>query len=179
MLTYHQAGLTLFTLTEDGKVVFGADLADDYYLEYLYDIGPDEVDQYDFYLTGDQNTRMEIGLQLPLPLSDNLAGSSLRITRQEVPDLPVSAAEITSLGVVLLGNREELSHVSSLELEAGEKVLPYRLANASQELYYETYDFEPGSLKEELFAHFVTDDLPADPETISAIRINGTVIRIP
>lgn len=169
----------LFDFDSEGQVQWGHEIENDYeptnysYTELVYDIGPEELENYEFFLTGkrSRNTWADVSAE-PFTLAESLPENTLSFGPVETEGFRIEAMDVTPIGLYLTGTRSGLKNIETVELICGEKSCSYRMVSTAG--FYNYSITSPGDL--DAAVKLVTDSAPVDPREITAVRINGEEI---
>lgn len=163
----------VFDLGEDGKVQWGVPYgaARNCYQEIVFDIGPEELENYEFF--GITSCFREEALRLPVKfgLGESLGESTASFGPVKGKSVSLEAIDITPLGVYLRGTREELSSMESLDLVCEEEICSYHVINTPLEFFR-------GDGDREAVVKLAADGAPVNPQKITALRVNGEEISL-
>lgn len=119
-----------FALGESGDVRDKVVLGGVGYWETRFQVSPDELDDYDFFVRWMTNTHVEADLSATISLGDSLPGGTNYYDSVEIGDMKLDWIAVTPLGVVAAGPQHEryggIGKVRSLELVCGGKAIPFR-----------------------------------------------------
>lgn len=171
MLSYKNLGIRSFSLDEQGRGAISGHRDDaPYYFEYVFDIGPEELDQYEFFACASSGTILETDLAVEFTLAGSLPQGLASYGPLEAGDTAIDTLEITPMGVFITGTRGGIGGIESLELVCGDKAVPYRLAETSRSYYNLWPQWDEDDYAS---AKYLTDGAAVDPEQVTALRING------
>ncbi len=180
-----------FALGESGDVKDKVVLGGNGYWETRFQVSPDELDDYDFFVRWMTNTYVEADLSATISLGDSLPGGTNYYDSVEIGDMKVDWIAATPLGVVVAGPQHEryggIGKVRSLELVCGGKAVPFRYqenaAHGNALLSENTGnsssfggtagDAWPYNNYSAASSTFFAKGEPADLSKLTAIRIDG------
>lgn len=175
MISYKNLGMRAFALDEQGRGAISGHHDDaPYYFEYVFDISPEELDQYEFFACASSGTILETDLAVEFSLAGALPQGLASYGPLEAGDTAIDTLEITPMGVFLTGTRGGIGGIDSLELVCGDKTVPYRLAETSRSYYSNIWS--QWDEDDYASAKYLTDGAAVDPEQVTALRINGTEV---
>ncbi len=164
----------VFNLDENGKVQWGVSpysTARDCYQEIVFDIGPEELENYEFF--GITGYLCEEALRLPVKfdLEESFAESTASFGPVKGKCFSLEAIDITPLGVYLSGTRAELSGMESVELVCEGEIFSYHVINTPLEFFR-------GDNDRSAVVKLAADGAPVNPQKITALRVNGEEISL-
>jgi len=178
MYKYLQTGSS-FDFDEEGHVQWGAyyaavrDQAGYRYREEVYDIGPEELEDYEFFAYASRSSNRLTDITAEFSLAENLPESTASFGPIETEDIAIAAMDVTPMGVYLTGTRKGMQNIDSLEFICkGRRCSYHAVGSRGTYVNSATTRFEDSAASIKLMA----DNAPVDPREITAVRINGREI---
>lgn len=140
------------------------------YTELVYDIcTEEELTDYDCVVRFEDCTAQGLDLRTEeFSTTGELSHSAASYKNLTAGGIPIDTLDITALGVYVSGLNSDMKNIKTLELVCGEKTFPHSIS------YNFNYDYEWNPA--EFTMKFVNDCVPVEPESVTAVRINGTEI---
>lgn len=160
---------SMFDIGEDGCAQWLSN-AEKRYMEYVYDIGPDELDDYDFYFSAARNTAHRFNLRAGFDLAESLPGGQKDFGEVLCGDIRIAELTVNPIGVSISGTRGSLRGLRDMELVSADAVYPLSSIGgqgAMKDVYAEE---DAVSIK------LAADAAPIPVDKIIAVRINGQEI---
>lgn len=190
-------GGEFFCLDENGEAVssYNSENYVPQYHELVFKIGPEELDQYEFYIRAIENTTMEVGLSAEFPLGQGQQSSSVTFGTTEINGVQLGKVIVTPMCITLetpVQTSEEnywseqaqagffaakpLDEIQKLEIVCGNKITVYQAIESSSGCkYIDSADSPPGYAWVD-YVNLFTDGSPVDPSAVTAIRYKGQEI---
>lgn len=157
----------MFDIGEDGCAQWLSSNTEKRYLEYVYDIGPDELDDYDFYITAARTAVYQSGLRIGFDLAESLPGEQKDFGPVLCGNIRIENLTVNPIGVTVSGDIGGLRGLRDMELVSREAVYPLSSVGSHGEIKAVYEDEDAVSIK------LAADAAPIPVEEITAVRING------
>lgn len=160
---------SMFDIGEDGCAQWLSN-ADKRYEEYVFDIGPDELDGYDFYFSAARNTKYRFNLRVGFDLAESLPGGQKSFGEVTCGDIHIDQLTVNPIGVAISGTRGNLRGLRDMELVSGDDV--YSLSSiGGQDVMKDVY-----AENDAISIKLAADAAPIPVDEITAVRINSQEI---
>ncbi len=186
--SFKSASMISFDLDSKGRTVAGPGYNAPGYTDFLFEINPNELENYEFFAYTITREETDIGTQIEFPLGEALPDSLAVYGPMLVGDVRIDKLEITPMGVFISGYRDDEVHykgvgsIRDVELVCGDTIVPYRVLKNSG--YFESQrsltgygecitTYMVGSVR------YLTDAQPVDAKEVTALRINGVEKELP
>lgn len=168
--TYKQLSLGYFDLGEDGQVQWGAAPHVDFrYSEDVFDVDPEELEEYEFFAVGMRRTSTTMKLFSEFTLDESLPQTTVSFGPIKMENTAIQKLDVTPMGVYLAGSRECIGGIKKLELICDGEPYPYEIIHTDGIL--QLWD-------DTISSKYIAVSAPVDPEKITALRIDGEEIAL-
>lgn len=156
-----------FDLSGSGEVQWGK-TGGERYQEYVFDISPGELDDYDFYFSAYRHKTHRAQLTATFDLTDSLPAGGTDFSTIECGGISIDKMSVTPIGVILSGKKGELRGLRSIRLWSDSTSYPLCLIGDDNDISL------PSSDEDELTLKLTSTGAPIPVEEITAVEINGT-----
>lgn len=155
-----------FDLSGSGEVQWGK-TSGERYQEYVFDISPGELDDYDFYFSAYRHKTHRAQLTATFDLTDSLPAGGTDFGTIECGGISIDKMSITPIGVILSGKKGDLRGLKSIRLWSNDASYPLCLIGDDNDIRL------PSSDEDELTLKLTSTGAPIPVEEITAVEING------
>lgn len=154
-----------FDMSGSGEVLWGK-TSGERYQEYVFDISPSELDDYDFYFSTYQHKTHRAQLTATFDLTNSLPAGGADFGTIECGGISIDKMSVTPIGVILSGKKGELRGLKSIRLWSNDTSYPLCLIGDDNDIRL------PSSDEDELTLKLTSAGAPIPVEEITVVEIN-------
>lgn len=160
---------TAFSIGEDGTALWGSQNG---YTEYVFDISPEELDRYDFYLSAYSFEADAPNITANFDLAESLPAEQREFGAVSADGIAIDSLTANAIGVAVSGSREGLRGLKSMTLITPSAEYPLDLLLSHPESLFSSEDDEALTLT------LTSAGAPIPVAELSAVEVNGSRVEL-